>query len=363
MEFPNIFRGDYRLLAIVPLLLVAISLFFIPTIKMGVDFRGGTLISLTLDNQIDSADLEERLAAEGLDADVRIFETAVGYKAEIEFPQSDALVNAEGLKDEFEKLLPEATNLEIMAEMNESQRAEYEAKRAEIDAVADEMFVLAGVNTKAELIGGVNDLEDTFMDAYKKVYSNYQISVTQPIDKYIEYTSISVQTVSPMLSTHFIEIAIRVAVLSAILSAVFVFAFFRVVVPSIAVITGAACDIIIALGAMGLFGIPFTLPAFAALLMLVGFSLDTDILLTMRMLKRKGDPREKAHDAMKTGLTMSVAAVIAFGTLFVLAALTHIPTYYEISAVALAGLVGDMIATWGINAVMLLWYAERRGEA
>ena len=138
--------------------------------------------------------------------------------------------------------------------------------------------------------------------------------------------------------------------------------FFRVVVPSAAVIIGATCDIIIALGAMGLFGIPLTLPSFAALLMLVGYSLDTDILLTMRMLKRRGDPRDKAHDAMKTGLTMSLTAIIAFATLFALAYFTHIRTYYEISAVALAGLVGDMIATWGINAVMLLWYVEKKEE-
>jgi len=362
MELPNIFKGDYRLLAIPPLLLVLVSLYFIPQIQMGVDFRGGTLISLTLEQPIDSAALEGQLADEGLDADVKVFDTAVGYKAEIEFPQSDRLLKAEELKDEFEALLPEATNLEIMAGMNGSYRTEYEEKRVEINAVANGMFDLAGTNTRAELIDSVNELEREFGDSYKKVYADYQEAVTAPIKRHVDYTSISVQTVSPMLSTHFIETAINVAILAAVLSAVFVFFFFRAVVPSIAVIVGATCDIIIALGAMGLFGIPFTLPSFAALLMLVGFSLDTDILLTMRMLKRRGDPREKAHDAMKTGLTMSVMAIVAFSVLFVLAVLTHIPTYYEISAVALSGLVGDMFATWGINAVMLLRYAEKRGE-
>jgi preprotein translocase subunit SecF len=362
MEFPNIYKGDYRLLAIPPLLLVLVSLYFIPQISMGVDFRGGTLISLTLDEPIDTETLEMQLASEGLDAEVKVFDTAVGYKAEIGFPQSDRLVEAEELKDQFEELLPYATNLEILAEMNESRRAEYEEKREEIDAVADRMFALAGINTEAGLIDSVNELEKAFSSSYKKVYSDYQESVTEPINKYVEYDSISVQTVSPMLREHFIETAVNVAIMAAILSAVFVFLFFRVVIPSIAVIVGAACDIIIALGAMGLFGIPLTLPSFAALLMLVGYSLDTDILLTMRMLKRRGDPKEKAHGAMKTGLTMSVTGVIAFATLFILAQLTHIPTYFEISAVALSGLVGDMLATWGINAVMLLWYVEKKGE-
>jgi preprotein translocase subunit SecF len=177
----------------------------------------------------------------------------------------------------------------------------------------------------------------------------------------VNYTSISIQTVSPSLSTHFIESAIQVVLVSAVLSIAFVFFFFRTLVPSAAVIIGALADVVIAMGAMGLFGIPLTLSSFAALLMLIGFSLDTDILLTMRMLKRKGDSREKAHDAMKTGLTMSIAAIVSFGVLFALSVLTHIPTYYEISAVALAGLFGDMFATWGINAVMLLWYVEKKG--
>ncbi len=360
MELPNIFKGDYRRLAVAPLLLVLISLYFIPQIELGVDFRGGTLISLTMDESIDTGTLQSQLASEGLDAEIQVFETAVGYKAEIEFPQSDDLLRAEELKDEFEALLPEASRLEIQAEQDESKKPEYNAKRTEINAVANEIFDLAGSNTRAELQESVNDLEREFNDAYKMVYSNYQESVTKPIGKYVSYNSISVQTVSPMLSSHFIDIAVRVAVIAAVLSAVFVFLFFRVVVPSIAVIVGALCDIIIALGAMGLFGIPLTLPSFAALLMLVGYSLDTDILLTMRMLKRRGDPREKAHDAMKTGLTMSITGMVAFSTLFVLATVAHIPTYFEISAVALAGLVGDMFATWGINAVMLLMYVEKK---
>ena len=37
----------------------------------------------------------------------------------------------------------------------------------------------------------------------------------------------------------------------------------------------------------------------------------------------------------------------------------RITTYYDISAVALAGLIGDLFATWGINAVTMLWYVEK----
>jgi preprotein translocase subunit SecF len=414
MDFPNIFKGDYRILAVIPLMLVLASIYFIPQVNLGVDFTGGTLISLTLDEKVDAEQLKDNLQSEGLDADVRVFDTAVGFKAEIEVSQNDNLIRAEELKEEFDEMLPEVSRLEVEANTNDSAIPEYEARRADIEQVANEMFALAEMDAPAN-VSGMNDLDRAFSQGYRSVYENYEESISAPINKHVNYNSISIQTVSPVLSTHFIESALSVVLLSVLLSILAVLFFFRNtmprkslaigivgaivlyllaafvvmpalepavggvavvliaavgfmlvlryqkgLIPSVAVVTGTFCDITIALGAMGLFGIPLTLPSFAALLMLVGYSLDTDILLTMRMLKRKGDPREKAHDSMKTGLTMSTTGVIAFSSLFALSTITHIPTYFEISAVALAGLIGDMFATWGINAVMLLWYVEKK---
>ena len=361
MDFPNIFKGNYKLLIIPPLVLVLISIYFIPQIKMGVDFQGGTMVTLSLKGAADAERLKADLASEGLNAEVKVYQTATGYKAEIEVPQSVKLVEAEQLKSDFNGKLLEVSSLEIAALQNSSMMNEYLAKRAVLENVTNRIFALSGMSRSQFNITGVIEEQKAFSSAYMKVYSDYQNSISAPIEKHIAYDSISVQTVSPLLSSQFISKAINVVIFSAVLSTVFVFLFFRTFVPSLAVLTGALSDVIIALGAMGIFGIPFTLPSFAALLMLIGFSLDTDILLTMRMLKRKGDPREKAHWAMKTGLTMSVTAIVAFSALFILAILTHIPTYFEISAVALAGLVGDMFATWGINAVLLLWYVERVG--
>lgn len=364
MELPNIYKGDYRLLTIPPLLLILISVFFIPQIKMGVDFQGGTLITLTLKGAVDSDALASQLKTEGLDAKVQVFQTTNGYQAEIEVPQSQDLVNAESLRNQFNALLPTVSDLEIKAYRDSNYSIEYDTKKAELDGIANQMFTMAKMDRNKMNISGINDLQKRFSEAYSNVYKNYQLSISEPIDRAVDYNSISVQTVSPVLSTHFIEKAVNVVIFSAILSVILVFLFFRDIVPSIAVLTGAVADVTIAMGAMGLFGIPFTLQSFAALLMLVGFSLDTDILLTTRMLKRRGDPRENAYDAMKTGMTMSVMAIVSFLALFILASLTHISTYFEISAVALAGLVGDIFATWGINGVLILWHTERKkGES
>ncbi|MBI5046724.1 hypothetical protein HZC07_03260 [Candidatus Micrarchaeota archaeon] len=357
---PNIYKGNYRLLAIAPILMIVVSLLFIPSIKLGVDFQGGTIITLSLKENVDPAQLQADLQKEGLTADVRVFSTSVGQRAEIEVPQSNDLIKADDLKGKFNSLLPIVSQLEVAYYQNTNGSDEYLAKKVELNNISDEMFKITGTDRAKMNITSTNDLSKNFNDAYSAVYATYQRSISEPIKKHVQYDSISVQTVSPALSGHFIEVAINVVILAVILSLILVFFFFRSIAPSIAVLLGALSDIIIAMGGMGLLGIPLTLASFAALLMLVGFSLDTDILLTTRLLKRKGDPRENAFDAMKTGMTMSIMAMIAFSALFVLAVVTHIPTYYEISAVALAGLVGDIFATWGINGVMMLHHVESR---
>ncbi len=63
---------------------------------------------------------------------------------------------------------------------------------------------------------------------------------------------------------------------------------------------------------------------------------------------------------MKTGGTMSLSAIVAFSALLALALTTSIPIYYEIAVVAIAGLFGDLIATWCFNAVIVLHYAEEQ---
>ncbi len=363
MELPNIYNGNYKLLIILPLILIVASLMLIPSIKPGVEFRGGTLITLALDQKMDAKNIEQNLKLEGMDAKVDVIETNLGYKAEINVPQNENLVTADRLKEEFTIKIVNTTQLLIDEQDKNITTTEYRNAKTELDGISNQMFLLAEKPQNSATITDLNQLEKEFYSAYNDVYKNYRTSIEAPINKHIQYSSISIETVSPSLSKKFIEGAGTVMLLSAVLSTIFVFIFMRAPIPSLVVVIGAACDVLIALGAMGLFGIPLTLPSFAALLMLVGFSLDTDILLTTRMLTKQGNPREKAFDSMKTGMTMTSSGIVAFLVLFVLATFTGINTYYEISAVALAGLVGDLFATWGINGVLMIWYVERKEVA
>lgn len=143
-----------------------------------------------------------------------------------------------------------------------------------------------------------------------------------------------------------------------IMSAV-IFIAFRSFVPSMAVIFAAVTDILAALAGMSLLGIDLTLGSLAALLMLLGYSVDTDILLSTRVLKqRKGDLKDRIWSSIVTGSTMSIAAISAFLALYLVSPAAVLK---QLSAAIILGLSADLPLTWLGNAFILKWYVERGG--
>jgi preprotein translocase subunit SecF len=156
-----------------------------------------------------------------------------------------------------------------------------------------------------------------------------------------------------------------VAIVAAFgLMALVIFVIFRNFVPSIAVITSAFSDIMIAVALMNIFHIELTFGTFAALLMLIGYSVDTDILLTTKVLGERKYLDKKITSVRATGLTMTGAAIVAFSVLFIvssfgyLAGFATIPVLANISIVLIFGLVADVMNTWYLNTGLLKWYME-----
>ncbi len=148
------------------------------------------------------------------------------------------------------------------------------------------------------------------------------------------------------------------------LMAVVIFIIFRDFIPCIAVITSAFSDIMIAMALMNLFHVELTFGTFAALLMLIGYSVDTDILLTTKVLGEKKYLEKKITSCRATGLTMTGAAIAAFLVLYVASSYGYvvgfspIPVLASISTVMIFGLIADVINTWFLNAGLLKWYME-----
>jgi preprotein translocase subunit SecF len=155
--------------------------------------------------------------------------------------------------------------------------------------------------------------------------------------------------------------AVRAIAISFIFMAIVIFIIYRTFVPSIAVVISAFADIAFAAAMTDVFGIFLSLGTVAALLMLIGYSVDTDILLTTRLLRRKGDINIKTKDAMITGLTMTMTALAALIAMFIvssglLTSFTRIDIIRDISVVLIFGLIADIINTWMTNVGILRWY-------
>lgn len=158
--------------------------------------------------------------------------------------------------------------------------------------------------------------------------------------------------------------AVRAIVISFVFMAIVIFIIYRTFVPSIAVVISAFADITFAAAMTDVFGIFLSLGTVAALLMLIGYSVDTDILLTTRLLKRKGELNDKIKDAMVTGLTMTFTALAALIAMFfvssgLITSFTRIDIIRDISIVLIFGLIADIINTWMTNVGILKWYIEK----
>ena len=176
-------------------------------------------------------------------------------------------------------------------------------------------------------------------------------------------TILSFQSVGPLLSSQALTQVYYALAFAFLFMSITDFIVFRNVVPSLAVIFAALSDIIIALGGMSLFGIPLSVASVGALLMLIGYSVDTDILLTTRVLKRReGTINERAVNAMKTGFTMAAAAIGSMVALYLVVVLfiPYAQTLSLIASVLIIGLVADVLATWLMNLGILRLYMEGR---
>jgi preprotein translocase subunit SecF len=135
-----------------------------------------------------------------------------------------------------------------------------------------------------------------------------------------------------------------------------VFALFRSFVPSIAVVISAFSDIVIPVALMNVLGIKLSLGTVAALLMIIGYSVDSDILLNNHILRRRGGFYESTYRAMRTGVTMTLTSISAMAVMTIAATLLAIPLLPAIGIVLVFGLATDLMNTYLLNLSLLRWY-------
>ncbi|HLD00158.1 MAG TPA: protein translocase subunit SecF [Candidatus Nanoarchaeia archaeon] len=170
--------------------------------------------------------------------------------------------------------------------------------------------------------------------------------------------SYSVETFGSSLGESFFRQTIIALLVAFILMGIVVFIYFKLPIPSLVVILAAFSDIVVTLAVFNLTGIKLSTAGIAAFLMLIGYSVDTDILLTTRVLKRReGTIMERIYGAMKTGLTMAITTIAAVGVSLLL---VESEVIKQIMLILFIGLIVDIIMTWIQNAGLLRLYLHKK---
>jgi len=176
----------------------------------------------------------------------------------------------------------------------------------------------------------------------------------------LEFTSdnYSLEFIGSSLGESFYKQMAIAILLAFIFMAIVVFVTFRVFLPSFIVVFAAFADMVCVLAVLNIFNMQISTAGIAAILLLIGYSIDTDILLTTKLLKRKdGSVFERLFEAMKTGLTMSTTTIIALTIAYFVATSLVLKQMFLIIVI---GLLFDVFMTYSMNAGLLIWYVRKQ---
>ncbi|MDP2946776.1 MAG: hypothetical protein Q8N88_01550 [Nanoarchaeota archaeon] len=149
-------------------------------------------------------------------------------------------------------------------------------------------------------------------------------------------------------------------IIFVIFSVVLIRLYIKHSIPAIAVIFAAFADIVMTLAVVDLIGMKLSIAGIVSFLMLIGYSVDTDVLLTSRLTNKKEKTANQAiYSAFKTGITMTLTAIVAVTTALIIVYRFQ-SVLNQIFIILIIGLVLDIFNTWVTNVCLIKWYSEKR---
>ncbi len=187
----------------------------------------------------------------------------------------------------------------------------------------------------------------------------------QILESYLDFElvrgqNMDVEFTGSILSDSFYKQLLIAILIAFLFMGIVVFIIFRNFVPSTAVIISAFADILMTLVFIDIIGMKMSTAGIVAFLMLIGYSVDTDILLTTRILKRtEGNLNQRILGSMKTGMTMTLTSFCAMGVALIFVSSFSV-TLTQIFSILVIGLGFDLLNTWITNVSILKWYVEAK---
>jgi preprotein translocase subunit SecF len=342
----DFYKQGYKRFMLIPIILAIPMLFLVfifPGIQPGVDLTGGNVLIIRSSQPIVESKLTEVLRANfGLqELKVSTISSPTGYGAWIQYNKDPFVVSIESLINRAEDSLNDQ-NASIAFS---------------VTALRDMNLPSTGFSSsKVALLSAQQGLANYKEGFEKKLESTLKTELA--LGDSVEFQK---REISATLGSATFSSSLFIALLGFVFISIVIFISFRQFIPSAAIIECMCFDALAGLTGMALLHIPLSLTTLPAILMLIGYSVDTDILLTSRMLKGKeGTPGQRATESLKTGITMTATIIVALTSMLIVSYYYQIDVIYQISAILLFGLVGDLIATWFMNAPILLWWLERK---
>ncbi|MFH1834950.1 MAG: protein translocase subunit SecF [Methanobacteriota archaeon] len=351
-------KVNYKVLAVIPPALTVLMLLIVAVkgVELGIDFKGGTWIEVLTANEI-SSETEDAITQSLIAAGFSDVKTYVGWDVGSRQNKITVATTSVVEKEEVSPILMpyigELLDSDMAtASLAEKPSADLQDRLSSILKQRIDLSYDEGVLTIIAL-----EIDEESLESALNYATNTEIDVT------VTKKNFNSRTVGPTLGKTFREQGFKAIIAAYILITIVVFIAFRSFIPSFAVLQAAICDPIIAFGCMALLGIPLEPATLAALLMLIGYSVDSDVLITSRTLKRRGySVNENIDSAMNTGLFMTGTTIIVMIVMIIVSStLTQIITLYNIAVVLLLGLIADLMTTWFTNAGILRWYLEVPG--
>jgi len=185
------------------------------------------------------------------------------------------------------------------------------------------------------------------------------IELINDINNTLKIKDYEVSQVDPKLSEEVLNEIVNGIIFAFMAMAIVIFIIFKTPIPSLGVVLAAFTNIIGTIFLMNILGIKLSLVTFTALLMLLGYSVDTDILLTTRVLRQGGKFDEQYRSALKTGLTMTLTSLFALSAILIVAGYSSV--FGKLASVLILGLLIDIPSTWIQNAIILDIYKSKYG--
>lgn len=176
----------------------------------------------------------------------------------------------------------------------------------------------------------------------------------------VEAYDVSEQTIGPTLGSLFFDQVRNTLIIAFVLMSIVIFIIYRNIVSSLGIVLASLGNILTTLAFTSLFGIELSFAGFAGLLMLIAFTVDTNIVLTSKVVSYGSETfMQRYRKAFVTGSTL-IATITA--TMVIALFLSSSKLLVNIAEVLVIGFVSDLVYTWVLNAWMLERHFNRKNR-